>query len=575
MRWIAGVLVAVSLGALAAFTTSFNPYRHQPAVDALLLAALAGLSVGALLAARPPARRLPAPAWADVAVVAAMNAALCVLWLPHWDNWRWAYTGDSVAWYGPALAAASGGLERNLLSMRGVDFHFTYLHSLGFNSLMFVFEPTFFWHRVGKMIVSGLSLTAVWVFFRVAVGRWWALLIAFAVAVNFYLVRMSYVSYGHIDSLFFCFNALTLTALLWRRSDDRRLWLLAGLNAGLALYFTQTAWTGVGAAGLLLAGLATRRRRLADLGWCGAVFAVCALPIALQWRDFLHLISSQTKPSFAWGYLSDMLVTIFSLPYDSTILHKRGMAGGFLRPPLGHAYAAGVVLAAVALWPAARRRLRLPAATPLLAALLAVEVVLLTVMNNGYLEPSANRIYHLIPLQLFFACLPFAAVAGVLRDTPMARAGQALAVALAVGAVGLYAQRNLAILVHPPDFLFGSKTTDGFIELRQRHPDKQALYLVGSEPEIADYNPGSFFDEVYGVADTVTAVASVSARMVDEACARGSLVCCHAGAPCGSLAGIVQELAPTWSFALYPTVNSRSLECLECRPTADTAGSDN
>lgn len=568
MKWIAALLAAVSLGAVAAFAARFQPYQHQPGVDALLLAALASLFAAALVAARAPARRLPAPAWSDVTTAVAVNALLYALWLPHWDDWRWAYTGDSVAWYGPALTAARNGLERNLLSMRGPDFHFTYLHSLGFNSLMFVVEPSFFWHRVGKMIVSGLSLTAVWLFFRVTAGRWWALAIAFCAAVNFYLIRMSYVSYGHIDSLLFCFNALTLTALLWRRSDDRRLWLLAGLNAGLALYFTQTAWTGIAASGVLLAVLAARRRRLADLVWSSAVVAVCAVPIVLQWPDFLHLISSQTKPNLAPQYLSEMLGVIFRLPYDATYLHKRGVAGGFLQAPLGHAYAAGVALAAVAAWPAARRRLGLPAATPLLLALLALEIALMTVMNNAYAEPSANRTYHLIPLQIFFAVLPFIAVAGLLRIVAAPWLGAATAAALLTVAAGAYAARNVAILVDPPSFLFGSKTTDGFIELRQRHADKRALYLAGSEPEIGDYRPGSFFDDVYYLADTVTAVASVDVRTVGEACARGTLICCHAGPPCEAVAAVVAELASEWSFVRYPTVNSLTLQCLECRPAA-------
>ena len=55
--------------------------------------------------------------------------------------------------------------------MRGVDFHFTFLHSLGFNAPMFVFEPTLFWHRVGKMLMSLLSLQAVFWFVRITIGR--------------------------------------------------------------------------------------------------------------------------------------------------------------------------------------------------------------------------------------------------------------------------------------------------------------------------------------------------------------------------------------------------------------------
>lgn len=566
--WIAGLALLVSLGSLAVFFERFDPYRSQPAIDGLIVVALISFAAAALLAARLPAWRWRLPAAVDVAIVVAMNATLCALWLPHWDNWRWAYTGDSVAWYGPAWSAAHNGLERSVLSMRGVDFHFTYLHSLGFNALMFVFEPTFFWHRVGKLIVSAMSLTSLWIFFRITVGRWWALAIAICAALNFYLVRMSYVSYGHIDSLFFCFNALTLTTLLWRRDTDRRLWLLAGLNAGLSFYFTQTAWTGVGAAGLLLVALAIRRGRIADLACSAAMVGICAVPIALQWQDFLQLISSQTKPNLEWGYLTQMFAVIFRLPYDAAFLNQRSVDGGFLQSPLGGAYVAGVALSVLALVPIVRRRLRFPPATPLLLALLLLEVLLLTIMNNAYAEPSANRTYHLIPLQIFFACLPFVTLGNLMNTERLPRLAQSFAPALLIVVIGLYAQRNLAILFDPPAFIFGSKTTDGFIELRQRHPDKRALYVAGSSPELVDYQAGSFFDEVYGLAATVRAIESPTASSVQDACAAGSLVCCHTGSPCDVLTRAIGELGASWSFATYPIVNSRQLACYECRPAA-------
>lgn len=557
---ITWALRLAAVGLVAAFVHLFNPHRPQVFEDTLLLGGLLALVLATWIDARPT-RPFPRPARADVALVLAMNAVFCALWLPHYDNWRWAYTGDSIAWYGTAAIAADRGLDRNLLSMRGVDFHFTYLHSLASNALLFAFEPTLFWHRVGKMLVTAAGLTAIFTFVRITVGRWWGLAIAACAAVNFYLVRMSYVSYGHIDSLLFCFAAFTLAALIWRRQDDARLWLLAGINAGLALFFTQTAWSGIAVSGLCLIGLALRKRRFRELATCGAGFVVCAVPIALQWQDFLHLISSQTKPNLAWSYLWSMSATLFRLPFEASYTAAYGIAGGFLQEPLGTSFVAGVALSAAACLPPVRRLLRLPRVVPALLAMLLIEIALMTLTNNGYGNPSTNRTYHMIPLQILIACVPMVALCAGLRRWPVAHV---VGVVATFTVLALYAERNLQILIDPPAHIFGSKTTDGFIELHQRHPELHALYLVSVPPELADYAPGSFFDQTYGLASSVTAVEQVDGASIEAACEAGDLLCCHHGAPCATIDRVVAELA--WQLVDYPTVNSRSLRCSTCVP---------
>ncbi len=563
MQMIVLALVVAATATLAGFATNFDPFVPQPGLDALLLIPIACLAIVATVL-RHPARPFPRPSSLDLAMLLATNAIVCALWLPHYDNWRWAYTGDSIAWYATGATAAERGLRLNLLSMRGVDFHFTYLHSLAFNALVFVFDPPFFWHRVGKMLVSTLSLSAIFLFVRVTVGRGWALAVAVCAAVNFHLIRMSYVSYGHIDSFIFYFNALTLTALIWRRQDDHLLWFLAGLNAGISLYFTQTAWSGVCFAGLGLIGLALYRRRFACLTMSAAAFAIFLVPIGLQWSDFLHLISSQTKPRFDWEYLSQMFEAVFALPYYSKFLHSRGLTGGFLRAPLDTLYLAGCALCAIAVIAPARRPLRLPRVAPALIALLLMEIVLMTITNNGYGNPSINRTYNLIPLQILIGFVPLITVGNWVRDR---RPLQLIASLLIVGVLGAYAFRSIDVVVDPPDFLFGSKVNDGFIELRQRHPDRHSVYFAIVPQEIPDYDPGSFFDEVYGLAGSVTAVLGVTEERIRAACENGHLVCCHRARPCPEIDRIAADaLAFEWLFREYPTVNSRELRCQECLP---------
>ncbi len=563
MRLIASAALLAALGFAIAFALLFEPGRHQFDSNFLWPAAIVSLGLASCLNTRPT-RPFPVPSRIDVAAVVSMNLIFFALWLPHYDNWRWAYTGDSIAWHATSTIAAQRGLDRNLLSMRGVDFHFTYLHSLGSNALMFVFEPTLFWHRVGKMLASALSLTAIFWFFRVTVGRWWGLAIAISAATNFYLVRMSYVSYGHIDSFIFCFNAFTLTALIWRRRDDTRLWLLAGLNAGMSLYFTQTAWSGVATSGLCLIGLAVWHRRFYDLAYCGAAFATCAIPVALQWNDFLHLISSQTKPNLEWSYLAKMTTAVFELPYLAHYTSTHRIPGGFLRPPLGQAYLVGIALSAAAILPFVRRWLRLPRVAPAVLAMLAIEIVLMTVTNNGYGAPSSNRTYHLIPLQLFLACVPLIALGNRLREVSWAKP---IAIGAALASLGMYAHGNLQILLYPPDRLFGSKTTDGLIELHQRHPDVHSVYFVSAPAEMADYARGSFFDKCYGISSSVTAAEKVDAESINDACSAGSLLCCHRSASCAWIDRVLKDL--DWEVSEYPTVNSGDLRCSRC--TAKTA----
>ena len=178
--------------------------------------------------------------WRDLFPIAVILPVFIAAWLPFYDNWRWAYTGDSLAWFTVASGVARSGLTRNLLSVHGVDDHFTCIHSLAFNSLMFLVAPSLLWHRVGKLIVSCLSLASMYAFFTLMLGRWWAAAVVVATATNYVWLWFSYISYGHIDSHIFYFLTLLLATLVWRHPEDLGHWMWCGLVGGFALFFTQT-----------------------------------------------------------------------------------------------------------------------------------------------------------------------------------------------------------------------------------------------------------------------------------------------------------------------------------------------
>ena len=314
----AAAIVATLLG----FAVAFNPEQSQLLVDGLWVVAL-GLWVSEIRS-RCPGRFMPiAVRRRDLVPLAAILSVFVVAWLPFYGNWRWAYTGDSLAWFMFAKAAARGSLSHNLLSVHGVDDNFTYIHSLASNALLFLFEPNLLWHRVGKLIVSCLSLAAIYAYFTLTLGRWWAAAVVVATAANYVWLWFSYVSYGHIDSHIFYFLTLLLGTQIWRRPERLSQWMWCGLTAGCALFFTQTSWSAVAAVGLVLCCRALATRRVAAAVVYGVSFLLLPLPILLQFHDFLDMAGHQARAFGNLHYLARIFTTILELPYELELLPNR------------------------------------------------------------------------------------------------------------------------------------------------------------------------------------------------------------------------------------------------------------
>jgi heme/copper-type cytochrome/quinol oxidase subunit 4 len=556
-----GRLAAIGV-AVALFMVRFKPSESRPLADAVWLLALC-LWVSEVRARN--GHRLLTLRWQrrDVLPIAVLLMTLVVAWLPFYDNWRWAYTGDSIAWYGIAEQVVRNHLGQDVLSVHGVDDNFTLVHGLAFNSLMFVFGPTLFWHRVGKLIVSCIGLAAMYGFFTLTVGRWWAVATVFATATNYVWLWFSYVSYAHVDSYIFYFVTLILALLIRRNPDQLGLWMMCGLVGGLSLFFTQTSWSVVALTALVLGTWALLTRRVGAVVVYATSFLLVAIPILLQFHDFLHMTTHQARSIWEWNYLAHIFRAILLLPYQWS-RYNIGVQGAFLHWPLGPLYILGVGVSLLAVLPPLRRALRVPPVAPLLLGLLLWDAVLMTLTNNGYGEPSTKRVYSLIPIQVFLALVPLMVVtawSGGHRWMHAASSG------LTVVLLGAYVAVNLHLIMYPPPRIYGTNLFDGLVELRQCFPEKPVV-LFSSRDHMPEWvlGPESPVDRFYHLRDTVTVQPELTFPRLQGACAAHSVLCYEPNFDAAAFDAMAGPMRPC--LKPFPLLNSEEMRCVECDPTA-------
>jgi hypothetical protein len=544
-----------ALALLAAFVLEFDPETPQWDVDAIWLAALA-IWAGAVwtLRERGDGWRIAHPWALSIAVL-----LFCAAWLPFYGNWRWAFTADSLGWFEIPYGARMYGIPINVLSVRGVDDNFTYLHSLASNSLMLLIEPTLFWHRVGKMLVSAAGLAAIYLVFTVTISHCWGMAIAAAVATNYVWLWFSYVSLGHVDSFVFAFLSLTLAALIWRRPANRVLWMACGIVGGLSAFFTQTAWAEVGVVGIALTIAALRLRRLDLLAIYALSLFLAAAPFLLQWRAVAAMIERTGGPSPEASYTLRIFAEILAIPVTSYI-YDLGVHEGFLRLPLSWLYVAGVVVAATGAHPRWRRELGIPGVAPLLLGLLVFDAALLALNNNLYSNPSTKRAYHLIAYQVFLALLPLIALQRRGRVVGWAPWHVWLPTVLVLCAS---AATNARTVIFPPPAMYGSTVLDGLIELRQGYPDRMVVLFTsrGSEVTYSVLSPDSTVAREYHLADTVVIESRFAAAALAAARDAAAVICYEPEFDKDAFAAMV---TPTGALlSRLPLRNTWDLYCYE------------
>ena len=100
-----------------------------------------------------------------------------------------------------------------------------------------------------------------------------------------------------------------------------------------------------------------------------------AVPILVQFEDFLHMTTHQARSVWEWRYLAHIFNAILLLPYQWS-RYNIGVQGAFLRWPLGPLYLVGAGLSLLAIVPPVRRALRVPPVAVLLLPGLAVGMCL-------------------------------------------------------------------------------------------------------------------------------------------------------------------------------------------------------
>ena len=494
--------------------------------------------------------------------VGALLLVFCAAWLPFYRDWRWVASGDSLGWFEIPAGAVERQWWRSVLSVRGAYDQFTYTQVIVDNVLMFVFGPTFFWHRASKLLVSILGLAAVAAYFSMLLRSPWAIAVMLATATNFIWVLFSYVSYNHIDSYLWAYATLIVFTLVVRQPEQRAWWVLLGTVAGFSLFFTQTAWAEVAACGIAVTLWALITRRWRALIQCGVSSLVAGFPVLLQAPLLMKLsLYHHSQPVTDWNYLWRMFWAIFSLPLGSAPASV-GFYSHFFFWPCGPLYLAGLALAAISVVSPLRKRLGLSIAVVGLLLLYFWDVALFAVTNNGYPSPSPKRTYHLVALQAFFCLLPLYCAASVTRRFPLVSRGITAATFLGIGA---YAAVNLSMFVLPEP-RFGGTIKDAMVQVRQRFADHKVLILDRRSAirDIAE-SPRSVLNLAYELAENISVVSSLDPVSAAEACRTRTILCRsnYAGD------GIAEEFAAATEFArdqfhkiqLY---GIRDLDCFEC-----------
>jgi hypothetical protein len=561
-------LLAAVAACVGGFVTTFNFNDKHLAVDGLWLGALIAWALlirsfndGPFIGLRPR--------WPDFRPLVIVLPLFAACWLPFYDNWRWAYTGDSFSVYGVGFYLANNGLRMNPLSVHGIDNAFTYLWELTYNWPMYFLGPELIWHRVGQLIIACGALAAIYAYFRTVVGNLWATVIVVATAMNYVWLWVTYVSYLKIDSNIFYFVTLIWVTLAWRHPQRLGLWMLAGMTAGLSLFYTPSAWAGIGAAGLVLAFFGLWKRHFGGIVVAGLSVLIVAVPILIELEHMNRVIQMQSIPvgpdrqqffpgfDYVWKIFREILLT----PYDSYI-DKLGVSGPFFQAPLGHAYLIGMAIAFLSMAPLLRRKLRVPAVVPALLLLFVFDALSMALSNKGYGNVSHKRSYNLIPLQMFFAILPFYLVYTWGETRRWWRAGVvgATAVVLLV-----YGALNVRAMMNPHQGMYGVNLFDGLIQLRQTHPD-QKIFLFTSRQGLKEaLSKDGLFQFAYGLMDNVTMTDRFDDAEVERACQADAMLCYEPNFDMQSFDPLVTARGER--LQKFEIVNSQELRCFECVPS--------
>lgn len=524
-RLLVPAAALLATGLLATFVVFFDPTRRQPLVEWAYYSAVLVwiLSVRICHGSVWPRGTFGVK---DSLLLGGFLALFAACWIPVYDDWRWAYTGDSLGYVGLGMQWARGQSQRSILSASGgIDNWLTYTQSVAFNWPMLIFEPTFFWHRMGKLFVSLGALAAIYLYFQQVVGRWWALAVIVLLGSNYYWLWVSHVSYEHLDSQIFSYVVLAVFVSIWRHPERYTAWAAAGLVSGLALFFSRVGWGEIALVGLLLAGFAACRGH-----WYGfTVYTVsgliAGLPMLMQiaevYRGGIQAVRLESGGQPSIGHALKIMRMILEWPPWQPSFNA-GLSGPVFQLPFSYTYLAGAAMALLAGIPPLARWLRIPRAAFWLALLLGWEVVLLGLTNGRYASPSQNRVYHIVPLQIVIACVPFMLLYDWLRRRAVTRW---LAVALSATSVVAWCYFNAQVLARPRWRVFGQNTYDGTIEAVQKYGWPLVVFTLRPEHGHSLQNPNEIVNLNYRLHEKVAVSNDFTPQGVRDACEFSAVIC--------------------------------------------------
>ena len=559
-------MLAAAVVCLGAFLRSFD--FHVPQYTDLLwpTAILCWILFVRSIA---PAEGRVLPGAGDYLPMAVLLPMFVACWLPFYDNWRWAFTGDSFGIFTSGYWFGRNGPGDSLLSVHGIDNFYTRIWETAYNWLMYVVAPTLFWHRLGQLLMACLALLAIYSFFCLTLGRWWAALIVIGTATNYVWLWISYISYLRTDSFVFYYSTLIVGLALWRAPRRRRLWMAGGLIGGLSLFFTPVVWGAVGAVAIVLGLRDLWRRRLDGIAIYTVSFVVAAVPMLIELPWMLEMLGEQSLArdasnsvflpdlSYLWRTYRTILFAGYYTPIDVL-----GVDYGFLRPPLQISYLVGLAVAAVGILPPLRRRLRIPTVAPVLLGLMMWDAVLFTATNKGYGAPSHKRFYNLIPMEVFFALLPAIVVEVWVSRRPVLGRGVRM---IAVAALALAAAAGIQTIQYPRAGTYGSNFYDGLIELRQRYPEREVLLVsnrIGMSEMIA---PDNLVVETYGLSEHLRRVEQLAGSDLSDTCRASNILCFDMR---GQFELSMAEMERDGHWRPFPLLNSTEIKCYECGSAA-------
>lgn len=562
-RGLAVVLAAAAFACSGTFLYWFT-FEEAQNTDWLWLAGIVLWSVAIWVSTRASDAKaiFEAKDWTPLVAFLAVFAAC---WLPFYDNWRWAFIGDSFGIFGAAYFWAQNGNSDSMLSVHGIDNFYTNLWSIAYSWPMWFAGPSLWWHRVGQLLMACGALAAIHAYYTVVLGRWWSLLLTVATAANYVWIWISYISYQRTDSFIFYYLTLLIGLLLWRRPDRTRLWLALGLIGGLSVFFTPVVWGAVALTAGVCGLRALSQRRIAPLLIYAVSFLIVIVPITTETEWMLQMLGSQTIPTTGDGKViqlgMDYYVHIFSIimmaPYYTPIDHL-GVHFGMMRVPLSHSYFAGLAFALIAAIPPIRRRLRIPAVAPVLLILLILDAILFTLTNKGYGAPSHKRFYNLIPLEMFFAILPFYAMA---QWTSAYRVISRAIFVFTVAGAAYASYLGFQVILYPPVGMYGSNPLDGLIEIRQRFADHKVIAVTRDTRVPEAFHEDDVLNMTYHVSENVRLQAEVSEDDWKSLCEKPMLFCYEhnrEGEYVAPMLAAHPELKPV------TLLNTTELRCFRC-----------